>query len=100
MKFSFFSKLLKYQGGGMSTKPIPYDENLISQWMEMGVCRSSGTEIFFSSSTKDQNIAKAMCSHCPVINICLRFALENYEIGVWGGTSDRQRKNIRKYRPN
>ena len=84
----------------MSTKPMPYDENLIYHWMEMGICRNAATEIFFSSSTKDQNAAKAMCSRCPVINICLSFAIENYEIGVWGGTSYRQRKHIRKYRPN
>ena len=78
-EIQLFTKLLEYQGGGMSTKPMPYDENLIYHWMEMGICRYAATEI---------------------INICLSFAIENYEIGVWGGTSDRQRKHIRKYRPN
>jgi WhiB family redox-sensing transcriptional regulator len=40
--------------------------------------------------------AKAVCAGCPVREACLEFALANAERwGVWGGTSERQRRAMR-----
>jgi WhiB family redox-sensing transcriptional regulator len=40
--------------------------------------------------------AKAVCAGCPVREACLEFALANDERwGVWGGTSERQRRAMR-----
>lgn len=39
--------------------------------------------------------AKAVCRSCPLIAECLAHALANREFGVWGGTSDDDRKAIR-----
>jgi WhiB family redox-sensing transcriptional regulator len=37
--------------------------------------------------------AKAICASCPVINNCLRWALEAREpYGVWGGRSAEERE--------
>lgn len=41
--------------------------------------------------------AKAICSICPGINQCLRWALRHDErYGVWGGLSPEERERIRK----
>ena len=42
---------------------------------------------------------KRVCEECPVQSECLEFALENrIDHGVWGGTSERQRRRIIKAR--
>lgn len=48
------------------------------------------------SSTKE---AKDVCRGCPVKDQCLDYALMNGEkFGIWGGTSERERRKIRKER--
>ena len=42
-------------------------------------------------------IAKEICGTCKVKDQCLNHALQNHiSHGVWGGTSERQRRRIRK----
>jgi WhiB family redox-sensing transcriptional regulator len=76
-------------------------------------CAQTDPEIFFPMdiemgfgqfTTKYQSLeaAKKVCQNCPLINECLEYAIENYEIGVWGGTTERERylmrrRNRRKY---
>lgn len=42
--------------------------------------------------------AKKVCSTCPYIVECLLFAVKNNEIGIWGGTTENERKEIRRGR--
>lgn len=43
--------------------------------------------------------AKAVCNSCPVVEECLAEALANpWMLGIWGGTSERQRLAIRRKR--
>lgn len=42
---------------------------------------------------------EACCDHCPVIDSCAAFAGENGEHGLWGGTSERQRRAQGHRRP-
>lgn len=55
-------------------------------------------EMFFESddvTTKQFTIARKLCAGCPVKNVCLSYALDNYEpFGVWGGLSTRERKEL------
>lgn len=40
-----------------------------------------------------------MCTACPVRARCLFEALERREFGIWGGTTEKQRKTLlRRYR--
>ena len=39
-----------------------------------------------------------ICEGCPVKVTCLDFAIQNNEPGIWGGTSFRQRRAIKKER--
>jgi WhiB family transcriptional regulator, redox-sensing transcriptional regulator len=38
--------------------------------------------------------AKTICSRCPVIRECLQYALVTQEIGIWGGTTDGERRKL------
>lgn len=40
--------------------------------------------------------AKAACSQCQFVTPCLEYALENDVVGVWGGTDEKDRREIRK----
>lgn len=37
---------------------------------------------------------KTVCSDCPVWRECLRWAIENEEVGIWAGTTRWQRKRM------
>jgi WhiB family transcriptional regulator, redox-sensing transcriptional regulator len=44
------------------------------------------TALFFSDQIPDIELAKAICSTCPLVEPCLRGALARREpVGVWGG---------------
>jgi predicted Fe-S protein YdhL (DUF1289 family) len=76
-------------------------------WMAEGACRSgqqvsqNGTPAaerpavnFFPGRGESAAPAKAVCRRCPVRSPCLEFALEHDVSGVWGGTSERQRRQL------
>ena len=76
-------------------------------WMLKGKCRDLGpeaTNIMFpeKGDTAGLRRAKAVCKDCPVKRECLDFALTSREgkpfetQGIWGGTSVRERKRIKK----
>jgi WhiB family redox-sensing transcriptional regulator len=57
-------------------------------------------ELFFPLGTSDANLlqiqaAKQICRTCPVRQPCLRWALDSGDAGVWGGTTDDERRSLR-----
>lgn len=41
--------------------------------------------------------AKELCRTCPVINECLRWAIDTRQpYGIWGGTTERERRELQK----
>jgi WhiB family redox-sensing transcriptional regulator len=42
--------------------------------------------------------ARALCAACPVQLACLEEALANGEAGIWGGTSEEERRVMRSRR--
>ena len=70
-----------------------------TDWMATGNCRDEPPATFFPSDGVGVELAKRVCSGCPVSEVCLEYALENrIDHGVWGGTSERQRRRILKAR--
>ena len=59
-------------------------------------CTAPGVDpdLFTSRSADDVKKAKAICATCPVIEACLKAALERGEDGVWGGTTLAERKAL------
>lgn len=66
--------------------------------MMFAACKDMGSELFMSENNKDIRTAKAICVGCPAVNACLEYAIENREQGVWGGTTERERKRKLKYK--
>ena len=70
-----------------------------NDWMAVGNCRIEPPSTFFPSDGVGVEIAKRICVDCTVKQPCLEYALENrIDHGVWGGTSERQRRRILKKR--
>jgi WhiB family redox-sensing transcriptional regulator len=66
-------------------------------WMAEGVCGSTDPEAFFPDKGGSTRIAKRICIGCPVVAECLQYALDNDErFGVWGGYSERERRQLRR----
>ena len=71
-------------------------------WRSVATCRDTDPELFFPIGTTGQALlqiakAKSVCCECPVNVECLEFALEtNQDTGIWGGTSEEERRQIRR----
>jgi WhiB family redox-sensing transcriptional regulator len=47
----------------------------------------------------NEKAAKAVCEQCPLRVECLVFAIKTGQMGIWGGTTENERRNLhRKYR--
>lgn len=64
-------------------------------WMADAACAQVDPELWFPEKGGTSSIAKRICRTCPVQALCLEYALEHHELGVWGGTSEKQRKQMR-----
>ena len=70
-----------------------------SEWMDEGNCVEHPPGLFFPSDGVGVEVAKKVCVDCPVREVCLEYALVNrVDHGVWGGTSERERRRILKRR--
>lgn len=73
-------------------------------WRTDAACRSTDPDLFFPVGTTGLAIehiaaAKAVCATCSVQTACLEFAIEtNQDSGVWGGTSEEERRSLRRQR--
>lgn len=71
-------------------------------WRHHAACRDEDPELFFPIGTNGPALqqiedAKAVCERCPVIDTCLRWALEHgMDSGVWGGLSEEERRALRR----
>jgi len=70
--------------------------------VDFGLCRllEIPTSVFFPHPGGDAGPAKAICEECEVKGACLEYALNSKDgtFGVWGGTSERERRRIRRRR--
>jgi len=68
-----------------------------TDWREDAVCFGLYDEVDFFPRRGDPAIeARQTCWQCPVRWECLAHALGREHIGVWGGTTERQRRRLRK----
>jgi WhiB family redox-sensing transcriptional regulator len=66
-------------------------------WQAKSRCLEVDPEIFFPERGGSSKAARAVCLQCEVRIECLRYALANREqFGIWGGTSERERRKLRK----
>ena len=71
---------------------------MFSDWRKWAACRGA-SELFFSDDEETMARALAICEGCSVRQECLRTALADRRLmGVWGGTTEPQREQIRRRR--
>jgi WhiB family redox-sensing transcriptional regulator len=74
-----------------------------TDWRHQAACRSENPDAFFpvgntGPALRQIDAAKAICNNrCPVVDDCLRFALDTgQEFGVYGGTSEDERRALKR----
>jgi WhiB family transcriptional regulator, redox-sensing transcriptional regulator len=71
-------------------------------WWDLAACQSADPELFFpvtetGPAQRQLTRAKAVCASCGVRQQCLEYALSTHQPhGVWGGTSERERRVLRR----
>ena len=74
----------------------------VEEWRDRAACRDTDPDLFFpigstGPAVEQIDAAKAVCQLCEAQPLCLEFALAtNQESGVWGGTSEDERRKLRK----
>jgi len=66
-----------------------------TEWRIRGACNGMDTELFFPNDADpiDPTVLAA-CARCTVRGVCLDWALRFNEPGVWGGTTDFERRQL------
>jgi WhiB family redox-sensing transcriptional regulator len=76
----------------------------LDDWRSLSACRHSDPELFFPIVESGPGLvqleaAKAVCARCDVRAECLSFATATVQDhGVWGGTSEEERRAARSAR--
>ncbi|MDR0435745.1 MAG: WhiB family transcriptional regulator [Propionibacteriaceae bacterium] len=71
----------------------------IPAWQELALCAQTDPEAFFPEKGGSTREAKRVCAQCEVREECLEYALVNDErFGIWGGLSERERRDVRRRR--
>ena len=77
----------------------PPDPDSETAWMAEGNCRLHPPATFFPSDGVGVDRARKICKDCPVVGMCLEYALDaRIDHGVWGACSERERRRILKRR--
>lgn len=74
-----------------------------TKWMKLAKCVGYDVNMFFPDGVDDHRKADAIpdelesiCGQCRVTAECLAFALKHEMIGVWGGSNDYTRTQLKK----
>lgn len=73
-------------------------------WRDLASCRDTDPDLFFPVGTTGPAIeqiatAKLVCGECLVQAECLEYAIStNQDSGIWGGTSEEERRQMRRAR--
>jgi WhiB family transcriptional regulator, redox-sensing transcriptional regulator len=68
-------------------------------WHQDAACRSVGPDAFIRSPKADYGATRPLCDGCAVRQECLEAALADPDlVGLWGGTTDAERRAMRRGR--
>ncbi|WP_328349781.1 WhiB family transcriptional regulator [Streptomyces sp. NBC_00445] len=75
----------------------------VTYWRERAACLRVDPDLFFPIGTggltlEQVDAAKAVCGRCAVVQQCLDWAVQVGQVeGVWGGTTESERRAMRRY---
>lgn len=68
-------------------------------WMEEALCAQTDPDIFYPEKGGSTAPATSVCASCSVRAECLEYAVSHdIRHGIWGGTSDNDRKRMARER--
>jgi WhiB family redox-sensing transcriptional regulator len=79
---------------GLTTRPATG-----TTWRDDAPCGQVDPELWFPEKGRQAREAMAICASCDVRRQCLEYALTHCETGIWGGTTDRERMQMRNAKP-
>lgn len=68
-------------------------------WSRLAACAGMSTEAFYPEREGARaaiEAARFVCGGCEVAGPCLQWALDHDEFGVWAGTTENQRRAMRR----
>jgi WhiB family redox-sensing transcriptional regulator len=66
-------------------------------WQDLALCAETDPEAFFPEKGGSTREPKRVCRSCEVRPECLAYALEHdIRWGIWGGTSELERRRLRR----
>ena len=82
----------------------------LGNFKQFGACRGMNPNLFYptkSGDTKEHKLnfnnavkfAKTICQKCVVRDVCLDYAVQHNEIGIWGGHTELERRQLRRINP-
>ena len=81
------------------TRSIEWD---VDDWRDRAACRDTDPDLFSPSAVRARRSSRSsrprrFAPHCDARTSCLEFALAtNQESGIWGGTTEEERRKLRK----
>lgn len=80
------------------------NEKLPEDWLQKAYCKDKPIKNFFpgQGDTTVRKTIQENCNNCEVRQPCLNYSIRNnIRYGIWGGTSERQRRSLRReYKKN
>jgi WhiB family redox-sensing transcriptional regulator len=92
------TRWLMTTGGG---EELPTLEDFLHrpEWHQRAACRGVGAAAYVIGRGGQYDAARELCAVCPVHDECLAVALADPELmGLWGGTTERERRAMRRAR--
>lgn len=94
--------MIHLREGRDTTPRLDFTHDRPEDWRDQALCAQIGPldEYWMPTKGKPARRGTKICARCPVIEECLEYALSHPQAleGVWGGTSERQRRVMRRQR--
>ena len=79
----------------IDVRKLPKNVSPPDHWQERSACYGLDPEVFFPTTEEEAGLALSYCGVCTVRDLCLAWAVRNGErYGVWGGTTEQQRRRL------
>jgi hypothetical protein len=65
-------------------------------WRKFANCRNVSKDVFIIGRGESAKTALSYCKSCTVQKACLTYAIDNHCIGIWGNTTNKTRRLLRR----